>query len=1307
MIGCHCHTDRSNIRLLDSTNSVKDLIKTAAKLNYKGIAITDHECLSAHVQAIKLVREFKQKGEIPEDFKLILGNEIYLVDSLEEVKDNYKSGETKFPHFLLLAKDKEGHEQLRILSSKAWENSFFTGTMERVPTVKKDLEEIVKDNKGHLIASTACLGSEVNIHLLAIREAERNNNEAKIRYHKVKLHEFILWCIDVFEKENFFIELQPALSDEQIYCNQKLIKIADYYGLKRIITTDAHYLRPEDREIHKAYLSSKEGEREVDDFYEACFLQTIEEIYERMNYLPKEIVEDAIKNTELIGEMIEDYTIEHDPIVPKIELPEFEVRHIFKPAYDQYEYIKKMAYSDDEQDRYMIKLIEDGFQENIPYNTLTKKKFHQILNRINLELGELWEISQKLNQAMSSYYITVREIVNIIWDDDCGGNSLVGSGRGSAAGFLINYLLGITQINPLEYGIEMPHWRHLHKSRPELPDIDIDTEGSKRQQILQALRRHFGEDKVLQVCTFGTEGSKSALLTACRGLGIDVDTAQYLTSLIPFERGQNWSLSDCFFGNEEKGRKSIKELINEVEKYPRLKETALKIEGLVNKRSIHAGGVIIFNEPYYKTNAMMKAPNGTPITQFNLGDSEALGNVKFDLLTVECLDKIRATLDMLLEHGEIEWQGSLRATFNKYLHPQNIDFNEPKLYEMLGSGEVMDLFQFSTEVGHLAATKVKPKNLLETAAANSLMRLMSEGEEQPIDTFIKYKNDISLWYEEMNSYGLNDEEIKVMEEHLLKLNGVADTQESVMLLSMDKRIAGFDVKWANKLRKAIAKKDQKSLEEAQNKFFENGRALGNRDEILNYVWNVQIKRQLGYSFSILHTLAYSVIALQELNLNHKFNPLYWQTACLSVNAGSADEDQDDEDSKSKSTDYGKIAYAIGNIQQRGIKVSLPDINKAGFGFTPDIENNTIIFGLKGINGIGDDVVHTIIENRPYKSFDDFVERMFNTGLIKKSQMIQLIKAGCFDFFGERMEIMKQFINLIYEPKEKLTMSNLKMMIENNLIPNDLQIYGRHFKFKEYISKNVYKTVNKPKDKLLLLDEIATPFFYEHYTDECIVEYNEKGNPIISEKQFKKQYDSKMTPIKEWLSTEEALNSLNKKLFENEWNKYCEGTVSKWEMDSLSYYYHEHELSHVNKDKYGIVDFNSLPKEPKVINEYSRGGREFKEYETYRIIGTVLDKNKNKHTVTLLTPEGVVIVKFYAGAFSHYNKTISTKQNGKKVVLEPSWFERGNKLLITGFRRENNFIPKTYKNSVYQHTVALINDVDEHGNLSLTLERVKV
>ncbi|PAE55334.1 hypothetical protein CHH93_12010 [Bacillus licheniformis] len=466
VIGCHCHTCKSNIRLLDSTNSVKGLLETALEMNYKGLAITDHEVLSAHLEAIQTVRSMKKEGEMPQDFKLILGNEAYLVDSLEEVRDNYQPGKTKFPHFLMLAVDEKGHEQLRILSSKAWENSFYTGTMERVPTVKKDVEDLLKKDPGHIIATTACLGSEVNIYLQKIMEVEKNDGDPElIKEYKLKIHQFITWCIDVFGKDKFFIELQPALSEEQIYCNKKLVQIADGYGLKRIVTTDAHYLRPEDRAIHQAFLNAKDGEREVDSFYEACSVQNVDEIHERMNYIDKEIVEEAIQNTLLIGEMIEDYTIEHEPIIPKMELPNFKLRHLFKPAYDKYEYIRKMSESKDDQDRYLLKLIEDGFENKLLKNDLTRDEFHKILSRINVELGELWEISQKLNQSMASYYVTVREIINIIWDDECGGDSLVGAARGSAAGFLINYLLDNTQINPMQY--DLPHWRHIHKSRPD------------------------------------------------------------------------------------------------------------------------------------------------------------------------------------------------------------------------------------------------------------------------------------------------------------------------------------------------------------------------------------------------------------------------------------------------------------------------------------------------------------------------------------------------------------------------------------------------------------------------------------------------------------------------------------------------------------------------------------------------------------------------------------------------------------------------------------------------------------------------
>ncbi|MGD7046965.1 DNA polymerase III subunit alpha [Rossellomorea marisflavi] len=1310
LISCHNHTARgSNLRLLDCTNDVKELIHTAAKIGYKGLAITDHESISAHIEAIKKARDLKKRGDIPQDFKLILGNEIYLIDSLEETRDNYKSGVTKFPHFLLISKDKKGHEQLRYLSSKAWENSFHTGFMERTPTDKETLKEVVKNDPNHLIATTACLGSESSIHLLALREAELENNQELINYHKSKLMEFIKWNIDVFGKENFFIELQPALSEEQIYVNQKLIPIADYFGLKRIISTDTHYLRPEDRVVHKAFLNSKDGEREVDDFYEACFLQTEEEIYERMHYLEKEVIDDAIQNTLLIGEMVEDYTIEHDPVIPKIDLPEFEIRHLFKPAYDKYAYINKMVNSDNEQDRYMVKLLEDGFEEYIPFNTLSKEKFHQILARINMELEELWEISVNLNQAMTSYYITVQEIINIIWsDDECGGNSLVGSGRGSAAGFLINYLLGITQVNPLEYGIELPHWRHLHRSRPDIPDIDVDSEGSKRPQIIKALINHFGSNRVLQVCTFGTEKSKSALQTACRGLEIDSDIALYLSGMIPFERGENWTLSDCYFGNEEQGRKPIKELIREVEKYPNLKETSLKIEGLVNKRSIHASGIIIFNEDYYKSNAMMKAPNGDPITQFNLGDCEAVGNVKFDLLTIEALDKIRATLDMLIEYDEIKWIKNLRQTFNHYLHPDNIEKTKKEIYEMLGSGEILDLFQFSTEIGMETTKKVKPNNLLETAAANSLMRLMSDGEEQPIDIFIKHKNDISIWYEEMNSYGLNSNEIKVMEEHLLKLSGVADTQECVMQISMDERVAGFDVQLANKLRKAIAKRSKDALEEVESKFFKMGKENGNRDEILNYVWNVQIKRQLGYSFSILHTIAYSLVALQELNLNYKYNPLYWQTACLSVNAGSNELDTIEEDHKNKSTNYGKIAYAIGNIRQRGIKVDLPDINKAKFSFTPDLQNNSIVFGLKGMNGIGDEVVHTIISNRPYASFDHFIEKMYVTGLVKKSQITQLIKGGCFDSFGDRKETMKKFAKYLFEPKKQLNMQNMNMLVNEGLIPDEFHLCERLFKYKAYISKSVYKVIKSPKDRLFKLDDVASPFFNQYFTESSVEDVSDQGELIISEKKFKKEYDALMERLREWMSNDETLQHVNEQLLERESKVILDGSVSKWEMDSLSFYYHDHELAHMNKEKYDVSIFSDLPEDPEVVETYVSRGIERKVFKLSRIAGTVLDRDKNKHKVTLLTTDGVVTVKFYGGSFSHYNKQLSRPtSSGKKEVVEPSWFTRGNKLLITGFRRGNQFSPRTYKNSIYRHTVALIEDIDDQGNLTLKTEREEI
>ncbi|OME55617.1 DNA-dependent DNA polymerase [Paenibacillus odorifer] len=1307
----HSHTDRgSNLKLRDTTNTVEGLIQTNFDMGHMGVAITDHESVCSHVKAIQITNELKEKGKIDKDFKLILGNEIYLVDSVDEVRDNYQSGVTKFPHFLLLAKDEIGHEQIRYMSSMAWQNSFMTGPMLRTPTEKSLLQSVVRGDQGHLIASSACLGSPHCIYLLEMKSHLENDDKTKAMDSYKKVCGFTEWCIEVFGKEDFYLELQPAYSEEQIYCNKQLLKLASKYDLKYIITTDSHYMRPEDRIVHKAFLNSKDGEREIDSFYEATFVQTKEEIFERLSYLDHDVIKKALDNTIEIGKKITDYTILHPTIIPKSELPEFKLRELFKPIYKKYGFIDKMAHSDNDQDRYIVKLIEDGFYEYLPFNTYSKEKLHEVAARINIELGELWKISETLNQSMASYYITVREIVNVIWNDECG-NSLVGPSRGSSAGYLICYLLGITQVNPLEYGIEMPHWRHLTADRPEYPDIDIDTEAAKRDQIFRQLKKHYGDMRVLQVCTFGTEASKSAVQTAARGLGIDNDIAMYVSGLIPFERGSNWSIKDCVEGNEEEEREPVKEFVKEINKHENWLNVARKIEGLINKRSIHASGVIIFNEEYYKTNAMMTAPNGTHITQLSLEDCEAVSNMKFDLLTIEALDKIRVTLDMLLRDNLMEWQGSLRKTYDKYLHPTKIDINSPQVYKLIGEDSITDLFQFSTEIGVQTVKKVKPTNLIELAAANSLMRLMSDHGESPIDTFVKHKNDIKIWYEEMNNYGLNEEEVKTMEKHLLKLNGVADTQESVMLMSMDRLIANFNVLSANKLRKSIAKpkKMKKALAEIKDTFYSQGQELGVRVQLLNYVWDVQITRQLEYSFSVLHTLGYSLVALQEAELNINYNPIYWRTACLTVNSASIEDDPENEefDSKSQSTNYGKIAAAIGNMQSRGVKIGLPDINKASFGFEPDIEGNQIIFGLKGINGIGDDAVQTIITNRPYTSFEDFHERMHETGLIKKTQMLQIIKAGCFEQFGSRVDIMRKFISSIFESKEKLNMQNFNMIVESGLLPEDYEEYELLFKFRKQVMKSVFKKPADEKEKYYKLNGKTLDFFYDNFSNESISDYDQ-GYPIINEKQFKKEYDKKIEGIRKWLGSDETLEIVNTYLYEKEWIDCANGSISKWEMDSLSFYYTEHELKHLENEKYGISNFGDLNEVPVIVDYFTFKERQFPKFKIDCIVGTVLDKDKNKHSVTLLTTDGVVTLKYQDGQFAHYNKQVSkTKSDGKKEILEKSWFTRGNKLVVVGYRRDMQFKPKRYKDTRYLHTTMLIDEVYEDGTVKVINDRLKI
>jgi len=1299
----HSHSDFSNVRMLDSINKVDALIKYAGEIKLSGIALTDHECVSSWIDALNITKKLKEKGLLCNDFKTILGNEIYLIENREEAKDT--NTKTKFYHAILLAKNLKGNEQIRRLSSIAWDKLFSYKGMERVPIEYKEIEEVIGKEKGNLIFSTACLGSFFAQSIL-------NLIANPIEENKYPIHDFINWCMEWFGKENVFIEIQPnPENEEQLNYNKKAIEIAKAYELKWIATTDAHFLKEEDREIHKAYLNSSDGDREIDAFYKTCYLMSYEEIKEKLCInLDILDVELALSNTNIILNMCEEYTLDHPRIVPEINIDNLILKSEQLYKYTEYEYIQKFVKGEDKYDKYLIKQLEKGIEKK--GNCYTK----EILERLNIELDILWAISEHTGDRLSKYFIVAQKLVEIMWDE---GDSLVGAGRGSIGGFYLGYLLDIHQVDSIKE--DMPYWRFMNKGRlDDYPDADIDSQTSRRKQILLAVKNYFGYDKVLNIITFGTEASKSALLTACRGLGIDTDIAQFLSNMIPVERGKNRSLDICINGNPEEKIKSLMELINELDKYPKLKETAMYIEGLINKRSTHASGVYIYNDIYWKHNSLMRSPSGLEVTAFTMQNSDIMGGLKFDFLSIEALDVIRTTLDLLIKDKYIQSEPTLKQTYDKYIHPDVLDYKTVDMWNKVANREILKLFQFETDIGGQCAEKAKPLNLIELTTINSLMRLMTENTntEQPIDRYLRFRNNVNEWYKEMDQYGLTENEQILLKEYLTYCYGVSATQEDMMRLVMDKNISNFSMKDANRIRKGVSKKSNKIIDEMKELFFTEGKKVNTSDKFLKYVWDTQIQPQCGYSFSYIHAFEYALIALQEMNLASKYPILYWNTACLSVDASADDE----EDEKSGTTNYGKVATAISNMQSHNVKIALPDINTADFGFKTDIQNNQIIFGLKGIHGIGDDVVKAITNSRPYQSIQDFLNRMVfsNESLVKNGQMVQLIKAGCFDTLEkkDRKNTMKKYINQIHEPKQELNFKNIKSIIESEIIPEEFKVFIRYYNFKKHISqeKFVYGLIKSKRetkkgysDRLLKLDSIAYPFYQDNFSEDNIVEYVE-DTIVISENKFNKEYDKEMNVFRDWLSKEESLHKFNDWLYEQLWNKYGTGTIPQWEMDSLCFYYTGHELDNVKQEAYNIVNFFNLSEEPKVVDFYTRKGIKHPKFEIVRIAGTVLDKNKYKHTITLLTTYGVVTVKYYEGQFNHYNRQISQKNEegskSKKTVLEKSWFTRGEKLLIAGYRRGSAFRPHRYVDTVYSHTTTLIENILADGQLILNTERVK-
>ena len=1197
--------------------------------------------------------------------------------------------------------------------------------MRRVPTYYSDLEEIIGNNPGHVIGSTACIGGYFGKTMLKASKYEKSAPEA----FKAEIEKLKIWCQylqSIFGKENFFLELQPSDNQEQVYVNKWLINFSKELEILPIVTTDSHYLTKEDRRFHKAYLNSKDGDREVDEFYATTYMMKPEEIHSYMDkYESAEMIDWLMDNTKIIGERAKQYDLRKP-----FKLPYLPSEEDIKKADESYiitnklgEVWNKFLVSDEPADRVFIKRIIDKCETNPKYFWTEER-----IERMNTELETVWNASEKQNLKWSKYFLQVADYIKIAWNE---GDTLVGPGRGSGVGFYLNYLLDIIQIDPIVEKVPLFFWRFLNPERASILDIDSDVQSNRRNKVIEALQNHYGEIRVVRVGTERTEAAKAAILTAARGLNIDVDTAQGIAALIESDRGIQRSLKATYYGDPENDIPPNRTFQEEMKKYPELWAVAQKIEGLQCGSGCHAGGVVIVDEDITNTNSLIKLNSGEWVTAWDLHESEEVSNVKIDLLATLNLTRMRTCLDLLVQYGYIEKKATLRETYEAAIGVYNLNRENPEMWEKLANNEILSVFQFDTPQGIQGISLAKPTSVEEMAALNSIMRLMAneKGAEQPLEKYARFKKNPKLWEQEMDKYHLNKSQKELLHSYLDYEYGICSSQEDIMSMIQNPELGGWSLKDSDMLRKSIAKKDPKLYEELSKKYFDTVKDKELDKNLCEYFWNVLVNTQRGYSFNLSHTLAYSLVGLQNMNFACNYPIIFWNTANLIVDSAGVDdgedvsdidqdevienieeaeveteedddEDEDEEEVKTKekvkrakkTVDYGKIARAIGRFRAYGVDILPPNVNTSSFTFTPNVEQNSITYGLRGITRISNDIIKQIMKNRPYSSFNDFMEKNHTT----KLPTVNLIKSGAFDEIEglSREQIMKNYLESIADKKQRLTLQNMQMLINKELIPENMSFYAKLFLFNKFL-KTCKSGLNYQ------LNESALNFIGDYFDIDLV----ENGSSI-PQKTWDNVYKKAMEPMRIYLKqhNEEMLNALNNSLYNDVAEKYGNGTISHWEMESISFYYHEHELAMAARD---FDDFFTLPEEPEVEYTFPSPKGDVMVFKLNKIIGTVIDKNKLKNTISLLTPTGVVQVKIYKNQYALFDKQLSQKDNdGHKHVIEKSWFSRGTMLMIQGIRRGDNFIPKKRKNSRFP-VISKITSIDKYGNLTFQYDRAKV
>jgi DNA polymerase-3 subunit alpha len=948
----HVHTMYS---LLDGMCRINEVVSRAKDLGTTSLAITDHGKMYG------IVHFYKEC--IKQGIKPIIGCEVYVNPTDRMLKNSENKHDY---HLVLLAKNNEGYKNLLKIVADSELNGFYYRP-------RTDLSVLRQYGKG-IIALSACIAGGVPNLML-----DGKYNEAK---------ELALQYADIFDE--FYLEIQPNNTPEQLKVNYFMVELHEETGLPLVVTCDTHYICQKDAPIHEVLLAiqtfkqgrvipkselielfgreiversnipdtleSKDSNKERFRFSTHDYwLRSEEEIRNAFPEAYSSYIDEALKNTLRIADQCNVEIQFNRKLLPKFDVPQGETSD---------SYLRKLT---------MGGLFNLGNSSNIDYETY--------YNRLNYELNVMSDA------GMSDYYLIDHDFVS----EAKKMGILIGPGRGSAAGCLISYLLGITRVDPLGRGTGVPLMfeRFFVPGRKEYPDIDLDIEPEGRPKIFRYLKEKYGEQHVAQIATIGTLSPRMVLKDVARVLGIDHREINEITKQIPDK------LEDPETG-ERTVETTIKELLEEklpdgrytkaasllrglYDKYPLLFMIAERLEGLPRHSGVHAAGVVISSEPLDEIAPLMRNDGELSAIQFDMNTAAELGLLKFDLLVVATLKVIKSVLQKIKEHHGIE------------IDPWNLPLDDDEVYRVFQDGDTLGIFQVESYLYKELLRKILPTKFSDIVATLAL------GRPGPLDAgmekvYIDNKNNLA-------NITYPHEDIKPIFEKY-KSHGIFLYQEQI--IEAVKKLGGFTNEEADAVRKGMGKKNRELVSKMGEKFIKAAIERGYNKDMIEELWN-QMAKFGRYGFNVAHSASYGMISYVTAWLKLHYPTLFMEAILTNENessAGDADE---------------RLKAAVSEAKKMGIRILVPDINRSGMGFSM-VDKNTILFGLRAIAGIGEKACKSIIAHRPYESLQDFLSKVDLTQCNKKV-VIHLILAGAFDSLNtDRLELLQRYMQFRVESK---------------------------------------------------------------------------------------------------------------------------------------------------------------------------------------------------------------------------------------------------------------------------------------------------